>query len=183
MTRLWLLAGVVLSGCSFVDVQRKSSLSYQNLPVSHQVWESIIPGVTDEQWLLRHIGTPASVEQVQKERVFVYPLLTTTSSSTQVFLFYSKREIVQSPVQKKIYLAGNRVTRVETRYPEPASTAPIPETASAQGNSDTKTDDAVDSGSAGSKDATSEKDVKNSDSTPYGETDPFSHPWPLNRSL
>lgn len=161
------LLASALIGCSFVDREQISETRYQEVTINSNVWSSIIPGVTDEQWLLRHVGPPVVIEQQKKERVFVYPLVTHTTDRTHVFLFYDRRNVSSSHFQKRIYLVGTKVNRVETAYPVAASV-------------DTRMV-STDAPAQASERAVEAPNVSQELVDPYahGQTDPFAHPWPF----
>ncbi|AFU97717.1 hypothetical protein [Simiduia agarivorans] len=160
----------VLAGCSFVDRQKTTETRYQEVSVNPAVWASIIPGVTDEQWLLRHLGPPATIEKKQQTQIFVYPLVAQTTDRLNVFLFYNRRSVDQAYFQKHIYLEAGKVSRIETVQPVPAMVATQIVNV-AQQQASPVTEPVTPSAPAAEQD-------------PYtdGQTDPFEHPWPFGSS-
>lgn len=168
-------ASCILLGCSFVDRQQSTETRYQEVTVDSSVWSAIVPGVTDEQWLLRHLGPPAVIEQSQQEKVFVYPLVAETTDRLNVFLFYNRQSMDRRHFQKRIHLNKGKVSRVETVQPVPTAVDtqvislapdPLPEAGPAPAKAADKAPQAP----------------VTQDPYEHGQTDPFAHPWPFGGS-
>lgn len=129
MRGLWGGLGLLLSACSFVEMRSDSSLSYQGGGMDPAVWDAIRAGETDRQWLLRHIGPPAQVDQLgQGKEVYHYPYQRQDYQRTRVFLIYNNQEST-TQLLKQLVLLQNGVVVERWQEPEPLPPQPTEEPA------------------------------------------------------
>jgi outer membrane protein assembly factor BamE (lipoprotein component of BamABCDE complex) len=108
-----LIACMVLSGCVF---SHHSDLRQKGTSVSSERMAQIVPGTTDRDWILTHIGTP---DRIRSERdgleVFEYVAKTTkhTDSDFIVLFSWDTEKVVETRVTR-IVLKGGIVESFET---------------------------------------------------------------------